>query len=130
LRARAAVQLGEIEAAEGYINRALTYLHEDDVTAIAEAYDQLGLIREAQGRHAEAEAARRRAVSAVAQTEYNWMKTDIGLALVKSLVQRGALDEARLLLEEHESWAREQKIALWDLEIEQLRRSLGARESA
>jgi len=52
------------------------------------------------------------------------------LALVKSLVQRGALDEARLLLEEHESWAREQKIALWDLEIEQLRRSLGARESA
>ena len=126
LRARAAVQLGEIEAAEGYINRALTYLREDDVTAVGEAYDQLGLIREAQGRHAEAEAARRRAVSAVAETEYNWFKTDVGLALAKSLVQRGALDEARPLLEEHERWAREQKIGLWDVEIEELRRSLGA----
>ncbi|HEY8841774.1 MAG TPA: AAA family ATPase, partial [Candidatus Dormibacteraeota bacterium] len=130
LRARAALQLGEIEAAEGYINSALAYLRDDDVTAIAEAYDHLGSIREAQGRHAEAEAARRRAVGAIAPTEYNEMKVEMGLALAKSLVQRGALDEARLLIEEHERWAREQEIALWDLEIEELRRSLGARESA
>ena len=130
LRSRAALQLGEIETAEGYIDSALAYLRDDDVTAIAEAYDHLGLIREAQGRHEEAEAARRRAVSAIALTEYNEMKADVGLALAKSLVHRGALDEARLLIEEHERWAREQKITLWDVEIEALHRSLAAKESA
>jgi len=125
LRARAAVQLGEIEAAESYINRALTSLRDNDVTAIGETYDQLGHIREAQGRHAQAEEARRRAVGAVAETEYNWIKTDFGLALAKSLVQVGAFDEARSLLEEHERWARQQGITFWDLEIEKLRHSLG-----
>jgi class 3 adenylate cyclase/tetratricopeptide (TPR) repeat protein len=130
LRARAALQLGEIEPAEGFINHAMSLLRDDDVTAIGEAYDQLGLIREAQGRHAEAEAARRRAVNAIAQTECNWMKADAGLALVKSLAQRGARDEARLLLEEHEGWARDQKIGLWDLDIEDLHRRLGATGAA
>jgi ATP/maltotriose-dependent transcriptional regulator MalT len=130
LRARAALQLGDIDAAEGYINNALSSLRDSDFTAIGEAYNHLGLIRAAQGRKAEAEAAQRRALEALAQTEYNWMKSEPALALAKLLVERGALDEARALLEERERWLNEQKIPLWDLQIDELRRALAAKDRA
>jgi tetratricopeptide (TPR) repeat protein len=122
LRARAALQLGEIESAEGYINSALSSLRDNDFTAIGEAYNHLGMIREAQGRRAEAEAAQRRALEALSVTEYNWMKSEPALALAKLLVERGALDEARALLKEREGWLHEQKISLWDRQIDELRR--------
>jgi class 3 adenylate cyclase/tetratricopeptide (TPR) repeat protein len=130
LRARAALQLGDIDAAEGYINNALSSLRDSDFTAMTEAYHHLGLIRDAQGRNAEAEAAQRRGMQAVAQTEYNWMKTEPMLALAKLLVDRGALDEAVALLDERERWAREQKITLWDRQIEAMRTSIAAKGGA
>ena len=129
LRARAALQLGYIDAAEGFVNNALGSLRDSDFTAISEAYYHLGLIRDAQGRKAEAEAAQRRGIAAVAQTEYNWMKTEPMLALAKLLVDRGALDEAVALLDERERWAREQNITLWDREIDELRSSIPAKSS-
>ena len=88
------------------------------------------MIRAAQGRKAEAEAAQRRALEALAQTEYNWMKSEPALALAKLLVERDALDEARALLEERERWLNEQKIPLWDLQIDELRRALAAKDRA
>jgi len=120
LRARAALQIGDIEAAEGYVNSALSSLRDSDFTATAEAYNHLGLIGEAQGRKAEAEASQRRALEALAQTEYNWMKTEPALALAKLLIERGALDEASGLLEEREEWLRNQKISLWDRTLDSL----------
>jgi class 3 adenylate cyclase len=130
LRARAALQLGDIEAAEGYINSALSSLRDSDFTATGEAYNHLGLIREAQGRKAEAEASQRRALEALAQTEYNWMKSEPALALAKLLVERDALDEARALLDERERWLHDQKIPLWHRQIDELRRSLAAKGRA
>jgi len=126
LRARAALQLGDIDAAEGYANSALSSLRDSDFTAVSEVYNHLGLIRDAQGRKAEAEAAQRRSIEAVAQTDYNWVKTEPMLALTKLLVERGALDEATALLEERERWVREQKITLWDRKINELRSLIAA----
>ena len=126
LRARAALQLGDIDGAEGYANSALRWLRESDFTALSEVYNHLGLIRDAQGRKAEAEAAQRKSIEAVAQTDYNWVKTEPTLALAKLLVERGALDEGTALLEEREHWVREQKTTLWDGKIDELRSLIAA----
>jgi tetratricopeptide (TPR) repeat protein len=130
LRARAALHLGDIDAAESYAIRGLSSVRDSDFTAISEVYNHLGLIRDAQGRKAEAEAAQRRSIEAIAQTDYNWVKTEPTLALAKLLVERDALDEARVLLEEQERWTREQKTTLWDSQIDELRSMIAARAGA
>jgi class 3 adenylate cyclase/tetratricopeptide (TPR) repeat protein len=126
LRARAALLLGDIEAAESFIKRALSSLREQDVTAQSEVYSHLGLIRAAQGRMAEAEAAQRQSLEVLAKTDYNWLKVEATLELAMVLIERGAVDEARDLLEERELWVREQKIRLWDPEIDEVRRLISA----
>ncbi|MEA3060085.1 MAG: hypothetical protein QOE50_1497, partial [Sphingomonadales bacterium] len=128
LRARCALQLGDVNAAEGYIDSALASLRDTDVTAMCEAYTHLGLIREAQGRTGDAEAAQRRALEALAPTDYNWMKSEPALALAKLLVERGALADGKAMLEEQEGWIRDQEISLWDRQIEQIRSSIAAKE--
>jgi tetratricopeptide (TPR) repeat protein len=130
LRARAALQLGDIHAADVFINGALSSLRESDVTAEAEAYNHLGLIRVAQGRYQEAEAAHRRAAQAIAHTEYNWMKTEPALALANLLAERGALDEAGALVEEREKWLHDQKISLWDRALDVLHALIAAKADA
>jgi len=127
LRAQAALQLGDVDAAERFINRALGSLRDSDLTAVSEAYNHLGAIREAQGRRQEAEVAQRRSLDALAHTDYNWMKTQPTLALARLLVERGAVDEATAVVDERERWAREQGIRLWDRQFAELRRSLAAR---
>ena len=130
LRARAALELGDIDAAEGFANSALSSLRDSDFTAISEVYNHMGSIRDAQGRKAEAEAAQRRSIAAIAQTDYNWVKTEPILALVKLLAERGALDEATAVLEERVRWVRDQKITLWDRKIDELRSLIAARTDA
>jgi class 3 adenylate cyclase/tetratricopeptide (TPR) repeat protein len=126
LRAQAALQLGDVDGAERFINRALSSLQGNDFTAASEAYNHLGDIREAQGRKAEAEAAQRQSLEAVADTDYNFMKTEPTLALARLLIDRGAVDEATALVNERERWVREQGIRLWDRQLVELHRSLAA----
>lgn len=122
LRARAALLLGDIEAAESFIDRAVNSLRGQDVTAISEVYTHLGLIRAAQRRMPEAEAAHRRGLDVLAQTDYNWLKVEATLELVMVLIKRGALEEARRLFEERERWVREQKVRVWDPKIDEIHR--------
>jgi predicted ATPase/class 3 adenylate cyclase len=130
LRARAALLLGDIEAADSFVNRALSSIREEDVTAISEVYNHVGRIRAAQGRNSEAEAAQRRSLEAIAQTDYNWMKTEPTLALARLLAERGAMKEARALLDEREHWAHAQEIHLWDPEIDAVRSLITAKRDA
>jgi class 3 adenylate cyclase/tetratricopeptide (TPR) repeat protein len=129
LRARAALLMRDLDAAEGFISRALSSLRETDVTAISEVQNHLGMIRAAQDRQPEAEAAQRRSLDVIADTDYSWMKTQPTLALAKLLAERGAVEEARALFEERARWMREQKIRLWDAEIEEIRSTIAARSS-
>jgi tetratricopeptide (TPR) repeat protein len=117
LRAQAALELGDLEAADGFIGRALNSLREEDVTAICEVHYHLGMVRAAQGRMHEAEAALRRSLAAVAHTGYNWNRTEPAVGLARVLAERGRVNEASALIEERERWLREQKITLWDEEI-------------
>jgi tetratricopeptide (TPR) repeat protein len=129
-RALAALLLGDLEAAESFISRAVSSLREEDVTAIAEVYNYLGMIRSAQGRESEAEAAQRQSLAAVAQTDYNWVKVEPTLALTTLLAKRGALEEAKALFEERERWVHEQKIHLWDSELSEIRSLIAAKSNA
>jgi tetratricopeptide (TPR) repeat protein len=126
LRARAALLLGDLEAADSFISRALILIREEDVSAIAEVHTHLGLIRAAQGRWSEAEAAQRRGLGALAHTGYNWAKIEPRLELAKLLAKRGALDEARALCDESDRWAHDQKIHVWDSNIDEVRALIAA----
>ncbi|MDQ6877470.1 MAG: AAA family ATPase [Candidatus Dormibacteraeota bacterium] len=127
LRARAALLTGDLDAAEGFISRALSSLRGNDVTAISEVQNHLGMIRAAQGRQPEAEEAQRRSLDAIAQTDYNWLKTQPTLALAGLLAERGAVAEAMPLFEERVRWVREQKTHLWDAQIDELRSMIAAK---
>ena len=99
LRARAALELGDLEGANRFIERALNVLRDEDVTGTCEVYDHLGEILAAEGREAEAEAAFRRSVDSVAGTDYVWVTGVANIDLAKFLAQRGRLGEARDAIE-------------------------------
>jgi ATP/maltotriose-dependent transcriptional regulator MalT len=130
MRARAALLLGEMEAADSFVSRALSSLRANDVTATSEVYYHLGGIRAAQGRNSEAEAAQRRSLEAIAQTDYNRQKTEPTLALARLVAERGALTEAAALLDERERWAHEHEIPIWDAEIDEIRSLIAVRGGA
>jgi hypothetical protein len=130
MRARAALLLGEMEAADSFVSRALSSLRANDVTAASEVYYHLGGIRAAQGRNSEAEAAQRRSLEAIAQTDYNRQKTEPTLALARLVAERGALTEAAALLDERERWAHEHEIPIWDAEIDEIRSLIAVRGGA
>lgn len=100
LRARAAIELGAVDAAEGFIGQALATVRDADVTGTSEVSAQLGVIRAAQGRDTEAEAALRRSMELIRGTDYWWPLADAGIDLARFLAQRGRAAEARLVLEE------------------------------
>jgi len=101
MRARVALGLGDLESADAFIERALTSLRPGDITAISEVHAHLGLIRAAEGRHIEAEAALRRALEIVADTEYNQLKVTAALDLAEFLAGSGRAGEAALLCDEY-----------------------------
>jgi class 3 adenylate cyclase/tetratricopeptide (TPR) repeat protein len=121
LRARAALDLGDVPSAESFMNRALEVYREDDVTAISEVYHHLGMIRAAQRRDAEAEASLRRSLNSVRDTDYGWPITNSALALAKFLAERGQVAEAAALVADRERWVREHELHLWDPQIAEVR---------
>jgi class 3 adenylate cyclase/tetratricopeptide (TPR) repeat protein len=100
LRARAAVELGDLEGAERFIQRALDTVRADDVTGTSEVYDQLGMVRDAQGRDAEAEAALHHSIDAVAGTPYHWPREIATIDLARFLAGRDRFEEATKSLEQ------------------------------
>jgi tetratricopeptide (TPR) repeat protein len=99
LRARAALELGDFESADSFINRALVVLQPEDVTGISEVYDHLGVLRAAQELDAEAESALRHSVEVVRNTPYRWPLDNAMVDLARFLAQRGRFDEASAALD-------------------------------
>ena len=127
LRARASVLLGDVDRADAVINRALSSLRNEDISAVAEIYDHLGAVRAAQGRAVEAEEALRRSLEVLSVTDYNLLRTQASLALAKILVERGAAKEAAAFFGQGERWLREQNSVLWADDVSELRALIEAR---
>jgi tetratricopeptide (TPR) repeat protein len=101
LRARAALDLGDLDIADSFIDGAVASVREGDITAIAEVNSHLGAIRAAQGRDDEAERALRHGLEVVAGTEYLLFRAESALELARFLAQRRRFDEASALCEEY-----------------------------
>jgi tetratricopeptide (TPR) repeat protein len=94
LRSRAALELGDTDAAEQFIQRALEIVRPEDITGTAEVYDHLGVLRAAQGRDEQAESAFRHSSDAVRNTRYHWVQETTAMDLARYLAQRNRLAEA------------------------------------
>ena len=120
-RARAALALGDLVAADAFIGRALDSLRDYDVTAVSEVQQTLGMIRAAQGRADEARSFLERGLDVLGPTEFNWNKVDPALSLARFLAEHGEANAATELLDTYGLWAHERGILLWDREIEEIR---------
>jgi tetratricopeptide (TPR) repeat protein len=100
LRARAALELGDLATADRLIDRAVSTLRGGDMTAIAEVHSSLGMIRAAQGRDDEAELALRHGLQVLAGTDYTLPRAEAALDLATFLAERERFDEARALCDE------------------------------
>ncbi len=129
LRARAALGLGDTETADQFIKRALETLRDEDVTAVSEVHDHLGVIRAAQGRYAEAESALRRSVEVVAATHYVWVTGNAVIDLAKFLAQRGQVSEASSLLEPYAKASEARGWRMWELDMAEARGLIAASAS-
>jgi class 3 adenylate cyclase/tetratricopeptide (TPR) repeat protein len=130
LRARAALELGDLELADGFIERAVASLRDGDITGVSEVYDHLGLIRAAQGRSRDAEAALRRALEVVADTEYNPTKASAALDLAQFLAGSGRVGEAKALCDEYAELTERFGWKSWAPQIAAIRNVIGAKEPA
>ena len=130
LRARAALENGDLSAANWYIDRAVTSLREEDLTAVSEVQNHLGLIRAAEGRDADAETALRRSLEVIADTEYNNLKIAVSLDLAKFLAQRGRFAEAQILYAEYARRTEQWGWHRWAAELEEIRRLIAAGQTA
>jgi len=118
MRARAALDSGDPVAADHFIEKALESLRSGDMTAISEVHVQLGAIRSAQHRDAEAEAALRQAFVAVAPTEFINVGVQAGLCLAIFLAQRGHSSEAAELFDRYAPVVKSRGWHIWDALIE------------
>jgi ATP/maltotriose-dependent transcriptional regulator MalT len=121
MRARAALEMGDLNGAEMWIGKALETLRDFDVTAVSEVNQTLGVIRGAQGRTEEAEAALRHGLSVLVPTDYLWNQVDPALDLARFLARQGSAEEAKRLVDKYERWANERAIPLWDDQFEEIR---------
>ena len=126
LRARAALELGEIDAADGFIQRALETLRPEDVTATSEVYDHLGMIRAARARDVEAEAALRLAVQSIINTRYIGVMGNAIIDLARFLALRGRPDEASELIEPFAHRLETRRLHMSDQEINEVRELITA----
>jgi predicted ATPase/class 3 adenylate cyclase len=99
LRARAALELGDIETAERLMKGALEAVRPDDVTGTSEVYDHLGMLRAAQGLDAEAESALHHSAEAVINTPFHWPREIAMIDLARFLAQRNRFEEASAVLD-------------------------------
>jgi class 3 adenylate cyclase/tetratricopeptide (TPR) repeat protein len=114
LRARAALESGDVEAADRLIEQARTTLRSDDLTAESELNTHLGTIRAAQHRDAEAEAALRRAVDLVANTGFVNTVGPAAFGLAAFLASRGRLEEAESVVQLYEPVIHGRGWHMWD----------------
>jgi class 3 adenylate cyclase/tetratricopeptide (TPR) repeat protein len=128
LKARTSLEIGDLETAQELMDRALEMSRDDDVTATSEVSNHLGLLRVAQGREEEGEAALRKSLDAVAGTDYEWPRTLSALALARFLAERSRTAEAAELLEERSRWLGGRDVHLWDREIEEIRALVATRQ--
>ena len=129
-RSRASLMIGDLEGAEQFIERALSSLRDEDLSAVAEVYEHLGTLRASQGRKAEAEEALRRSLLVLSTTGYNFLKTQVSLALAKLLIERGDMKEAATHLAQGERWLGERGTGYWADEFSHVRASMGGRDAA
>jgi tetratricopeptide (TPR) repeat protein len=122
LRAGAALAAGELEAAERFVQRAVAAARPDDLTAVSESQTQLGVIRAAQHREAEAEAAFRRAVEAVAGTPYVNIGIPAAVSFAIFLAERGRHDEAADVAAPFLDAIEIRGLHLWDRIVKRYRR--------
>jgi tetratricopeptide (TPR) repeat protein len=126
LRARAALELGDIEAADMFIQRALTSLRQGDITATSEVHNHLGLIRAAQGRAGEAESALRHSLEIVAATEYYQQRATTAVTLARFLASSGQIAEAKALSDQYVEITERFGWKAWAPEIAAVRRLIAA----
>src|SRR5712671_1768581 len=100
LRARVALELGDLGTADRLIDRAVSTLRGGDITAIAEVHSSLGMIRAAQGRDDDAELALRHGLQVLAGTDYTLPRAEAALDLATFLAERARFDEASALCDE------------------------------
>jgi len=117
LRARAALDLGELDAAEQFIQRALEAKRDEDITGTAEVLDQYGLILAARGKLDQAESTLRQALDVVAGSDYFWVRSIAAIDLAHLLATRGKLVEAQGLTDEYSKVARERDWHLFDARL-------------
>jgi tetratricopeptide (TPR) repeat protein len=126
LRARAALGLADLDMADRYIDRALASLRDEDITAVSEVHDHLGMIRAAQGLAPEAESALHHSLQVIASTEYELTKADAAFDLASFLAGQARFDEAKALCDEYvaltEQWGWNQ----WAAQIADIRRLIAA----
>jgi tetratricopeptide (TPR) repeat protein len=130
LRARAALELGDLEMAQLLIDRALASLRDDDITAVSEAQNHLGLIRAAEGRVPEAEVALRHSLEVVAYTEYNSIKATVAFDLAGFLAEQARFDEATTLCDEYVSLTERWGWRQWTSQVARIRRRIAAGQHA
>jgi tetratricopeptide (TPR) repeat protein len=121
LRARAAFEMGDLESADRFIERAVHSLRDRDITGISEVHEHLGIIRAAQSRDAEAEPALRFSLEVVTGTEYAWPQIEAAINLARFLAERARLGEAAALTDEYSRLAEQRGWKVWDREISQIR---------
>jgi len=130
LRARAALELGDLEMAQLLIDRALASLRDDDITAVSEVQNHLGLIRAAEGRVPEAEVALRHSLEVVAYTEYNSIKATVAFDLAGFLAEQARFDEAITLCDEYVSLTERWGWKQWTSQVARIRRRIAAGQHA
>jgi tetratricopeptide (TPR) repeat protein len=130
LRARAALELGQLETAEAFIERALATVRDDDITAVSEVNEQLGAIREAQGRDGEAEAALRESLRVVAGTEYYWPRLAAAVGLASFLAKKRKFEEAKSLSDEYGDLSLRLGWNIYSERLAEIRRLIASRRPA
>ncbi|GAC1504522.1 MAG: AAA family ATPase [Candidatus Dormibacteraceae bacterium] len=130
LRARSALGLGDLEGADMFIGRALASLRDEDITAISEVHDHLGLIRAAQGRAPEAEAALRHSLQVMAGTEYHSTKATAAFDLASLLAELGRFAEAKAICDEYAELTENLGWKQWRPQVERIRLLIAAGQHA
>ncbi len=97
-RSRLETEVGDLTAAEVDIESSRESLRRRDLAGVSTFQESLALLRVAQGRDAEADAAFEAAIKAFDGRDY-WSWTIPAIAWATVLVQRGQIDEARSLYE-------------------------------
>jgi class 3 adenylate cyclase/tetratricopeptide (TPR) repeat protein len=122
MRARAALDAGDVDGADRFIERAMESLRADDLTAVSEAHVQLGLIRAGQGRDAEAETALRHAVEVIAPTDFVNITLPAAMTLAIFLAGRGRFDEAAAMADPYVQVPTSRDLYLWQPQVREYRR--------